>query len=395
VQAAAVIELGLSGELAAFQREVDEFLRAEMAPERTRGRRDPLDLTGYDEAFERELLRRAGARGYLGISVPEADGGGGRPLSFKAVFGYEATYWDAPLVDTAITLVGSPLLAFGSPEQKRRFLPRMLAGEVIMCIAYTEPDAGSDLTRIRTRARRAGEGDGFVLDGVKALVTAAHKSEYCCLVARTDSDAAPRQGMSMFLVDLRGPGIRIERRPTLNRWTLGEIHFEGARVPGDALLGQWNRGWSQMAGALLSERSGMTHMGWAVRHFERLLEHCRAAGLMRDALVRQCLAQLRAELGTGLRFALRVMQRQDAGRVPVHEASMAKVYVTELLQRIAHAGLEMLGMSGPLRSGSPGAELDGLFAYEAIERIHPAVSVGTNELQRDAIAQAGLGLPRP
>jgi alkylation response protein AidB-like acyl-CoA dehydrogenase len=389
---AAAVDLGLTGELAEFQRGVREFLRAEMAPERTRGHRDPRDLTGYDEAFERALLRRAGARGYLGISVPAAEGGGSRPLSFKAVLGFEATYWDAPLVDTAITLVGSPLLAFGSAEQKRRFLPPMLAGELIMCIAYTEPDAGSDLTRVRTRARR--EGDGFVLDGVKALVTGAHKAEYACLVARTDPDAPARQGLSMFLVELRGPGIRVERRATLNRWTLGEIHFEGARVPGAALLGQWNRGWSQMAGALLAERSGMAHLGWAARHFERLVEHCRHGGRLRDALVRQRLGQLRAELEVGLRFGLRAMHRQDAGRVPVHEASMAKVYVTELLQRIAHAGIEILGMAGPLCAGSPGAELDGLFAYEVVERIHPAVSVGTNELQRDTIAQAGLGLPR-
>ena len=378
-------------QLATFQAEVRAFFAAEMAPERTRGQRDPRDLTGYAESFERALQRRAGERGYLGISVPREYGGGGRPLSYKAVFGFEAAYHDAPAIDTALTLVGSQILGFADAAQRERYLPPMLAGEVLMSVAYTEPEAGSDLTRIQTRARR--EGDGFVIDGVKALVTGAHKSEYACLVARTDPDALPRRGMSMFLIDLRGRGIRVERRETMNRWTLGEIHFEGARVPGDTLLGEWNRGWSQMAGALLAERSGMPHLGWATRNLELLCEHARSTALGSRGALRERLAALRCELATGLHFAKRMMWRQDRGEVPVHEASMAKVYATELLQRIAHLGLELLGPEGTLYRGSPGAPYDGLFAWEAIERIHPTLSVGANELQRDAIARVGLELP--
>ncbi|MCE2392250.1 MAG: acyl-CoA dehydrogenase family protein [Proteobacteria bacterium] len=378
-------------ELAAFQAEVRAFFAEEMAPERTRGQRDPRDLTGYSEAFERALQRRAGERGYLGISVPREHGGGGRPLSYKAVFGFEAAYHDAPAIDTALTLVGSQVLGYADDRQRERYLPRMLAGEVLMSVAYTEPEAGSDLTRIQTSARR--EGGGFVIDGVKALVTGAHKSEYACLVARTDPDAPPRRGMSMFLVDLRGSGIRVERRETMNRWTLGEIHFESARVPGDALLGEWNRGWPQMAGSLLAERSGMAHMGWATRNLEILCAHARGTELGGRGEVRERLAALRCELATGLHFAKRVMWRQDRGEVPVHEASMAKVYATELLQRIARLGLELLGPEGTLYRGSPSAPYDGLFAWEAIERIHPTLSVGANELQRDAIARAGLSLP--
>jgi alkylation response protein AidB-like acyl-CoA dehydrogenase len=388
------MEFRFDSELEDFGAEVRAFLREEMDPARTRGHADPLDLTGFDEAFERALVRRCGERGYLGISVPTEYGGGGRPLSFKAVFGFEAAHAGAPAIDTPLTLVGPQMLAYGSPEQRAEFLPRMVRGEGLMCIAYTEPEAGSDLTRIATTARRyAG---GFVLDGTKSLVTAAHKADHACLVARTEPDAEPRHGMSMFLVALATPGIRVERRATANGWTLGELHFEGARVPESALLGEWNRGWSQMAAAILAERSGMFHLGWATRSFEELCALCRGGSCVvaPRALVRQRLAQLACELEVARRFAVRVMWAQDRGEASVHETASSKVYVTELLQRIAQTATELMGPFGALRPGSPRAPAGGRFCFEVIERIHPAVSVGANEIQRNAIAQAGLGLPR-
>ncbi len=381
-------------ELEEFGVELRAFFAEEMAPERTRGHADPLDLTGFDEAFERALLRRCGERGYLGVSVPKEFGGAGRPLRYKALFAFEAAYANAPAIDTPLTLVGSQMLAYGSPAQKAEFLPAMVQGLGLMCIAYTEPDAGSDLSRIATTARR--EGEGFVLDGTKSLVTAAHKADHACLVARSDPDAPPRRGMSMFLVSLDTPGIRVERRATANRWTLGELDFEAARVPGSALLGQWNQGWPQMAAAILAERSGMFHLGWAARNFEDLCALCRegTAIVAPRTLVRQRLAQLESELGVAGRFCRRVMWSQDRGEAPVHETSMAKIYVTELLQRIAQTATELMGPFGSLRPGSPRAPAGGRFCYEVIERIHPAVSIGSNEIQRNTIAQLGLGLPR-
>ena len=200
----------------------------------------------------------------------------------------------------------------------------------------------------------------------------------------------------MFLVPLLGPGIRVVRRATANGWTLEELHFDEARVTGETLLGTWNEGWPQMAAALLAERSGMFHLGWATRNLEDLAALCRGDGpvVAPRALVRQRLAQLDCELGVATRFCRRVMWAQDRGEVPVHETSMAKVYVTELLQRIAQTATEILGPFGSLRPGSAHAPADGRYCYEVIERIHPAVSVGANEIQRNAIAQSGLGLPR-
>jgi len=388
------MDFRLSAELEAFRAEVSVFFREEMAPERTSGHLDPSDLTGFDEAFERELSRRAGARGFLGIHAPAEYGGGGRPLAYKAIFDLEAGYWNAPVIDTAMTLVGPALLANGSAMQKQRLLPPMIRGELLMCIAYSEPGAGSDLSRVVTRARR--EGDGFVLDGEKALVTAAHKADICCLVARTDPDAPPRKGMSMFLLDLRSAGVEMRRRRTINDWTLGELRFAGVRLPADALLGAWNEGWRQMAGALLSERSGMFHLGWATRHVELLAAYVRDDGELAvpRELVRLRLAQLRCELEVAQRFSRRVLWHQSRGELPAHEPSMTKVYTTELLQRIAQVATEALGPAGLLRPGARSAPFAGLFAWEYVERIHPAISVGSNELQRTTIATAGLGLPR-
>jgi alkylation response protein AidB-like acyl-CoA dehydrogenase len=383
-----------SAELEAFRAEVHAFLREEMAPERIAGHLDPTDLTGYDESFERELSRRAGARGFLGVHAPVEYGGGGRPLAFKATFDFEAGYWNAPVIDTAMTLVGPALEASGSAAQKARWFPPMIRGELLMCIAYSEADAGSDLTRVSTRARR--EGDGFVLDGEKALVTAAHKADWCCLIARTDPAAPARKAMSLFLVDLRSPGVQVRRRTTINDWTLGEIRFASVELPADSLLGEWNAGWRQMAGALLAERSGMFHLGWATRHLELLVEHVRGGGELAAPreLVRLRLAQLRCELEIATRFARRVMWRQMQGELPAHEPSITKIYTTELLQRIAQGATEALGPAGTLRPGTRGAPLAGLFAWEYVERIHPTISVGSNELQRTTIATAGLGLPR-
>ena len=181
---------------------------------------------------------------------------------------------------------------------------------------------------------------------------------------------------------------------TANQWTLSEFTFSDAFVPASAVLGEVGRGWQQVTSALADERSGMAHLGWATLLYEQLVEWARPFG---DPLVADRLAQLDVELSIARRFASRVMALQDAGQHPIAEASMSKVYVTELLQRLALAGVDMLGVDGlwheVLFGSRAGAPLRGRFAYEVIERIHPTVSVGANEIQRDTIARFGLQLP--
>ncbi|HVM67293.1 MAG TPA: acyl-CoA dehydrogenase family protein, partial [Acidimicrobiales bacterium] len=197
----------LEGGAEEFRLDVCRFLSEQMAPARTAGHADPADRTGLDEPFERALQREAGRRGYLGVSVDAAHGGGGMPPAYAAAFQYEAAYHHAPLIDTAIVLAGAPLMAFGSPRQQARLLPPMLAGEVTFCIAYTEPDAGNDLSTVSTTATRVG--DHFLLGGKKALITGAGRADHCMTIAVTDPEADLRHRLTMVLVDMHDVGVTV------------------------------------------------------------------------------------------------------------------------------------------------------------------------------------------
>ena len=388
-----------------FRSEVREYLRTVMAPERTRDHADPLDLTGLDEGFERALQRDAGARGYLALTLPAEFGGGARWSAYRAAFSLEAAAFDAPLIDTALTLGGAPILAYGSDEQRATLLPAMARGEVTLCIAYSEANAGSDLTGIATTARRDGEDPdaGWRLDGTKVLVTGPHKADWCLLVARTGlgPEAKPRDAMTMFLVEMTTPGVSVRRTRTANDWTLGDIVFDGARVPSSAVLGTVGRGFAQMAAAIADERSGFFWVGWAQRRLDDLVALVRGderATAAQQRCARDTVARLWIDVALAHALAQRVVHAQDAGRDTTVLASMSKVFVTELLQRIASAGVALLGPRGLVTASlfgpdDPDAAFHGRFAYEVVERLHPTISVGSNEIQRDVIAHRGLGLP--
>ena len=284
------------------------------------------------------------------------------------------------------------MLEVGSAAQREWLLPAAVDGSITACIAYTEAGAGSDLANIATSAADDARATRYVLDGEKVLVTGAHKADWCCTIARTDPESRGSRGLSMFLVDMHAPGVSVERVPTANGWTLGTVRFDGVRVGRDALLGEPDRGWRQLGAALLSERSGAAWLGWATRNVEALVDHCRAHG---DAVARDAIADLVTRLFVGYRLAERVLAAQDAGRAPAVEAAMTKVWVTELLQRIARVGDALLGASALAAPGWFGeSRLARWFAYETVERLHPTLSVGANEIQRTTIAELGLGLPR-
>ena len=372
-----------------FRDEVRAFLREELAPARTAGHRDRRDLTGLDEEFERAILQRAGAAGFLGISLPEELGGGGRPPSWDAVVSYESAYHDGPLIDTAAHFLGPTLVTFGTPDQLDRVMRPAIAGTITACIAYTEANAGSDLTNVATVAAPAG--DGFVLTGEKVLVTGAHKADWCCTVARTDLESVGRKGLSMFVFPMATPGVSTERVRTANGWDLGTVRFDQASLGADALLGERDQGWRTLTGALIGERSGVAWLGWATRNIEALLAVCTGT---RDRIVRDQLAGLVAELFTAKCIARRVLDAQDAGQAPFAEGAMSKVKATELLQRVARVGARVLGPEVLTAPDWFGREpVGGWFAYETVERLHPTLSVGANEIQRSTIGQVGLGLP--
>lgn len=373
----------------AFRADVRAFLADALAPGRAAARYDRTDLTGWDEGFEREVVRAAGAAGFLGVSLPVELGGGGRPPSWQAALSYEAAYHDAPLIDTAAVLVAPTVAAFGSVAQRDTVVRAACAGTVNACIAYTEAGAGSDLSNVAAAAIAQDDGD-FVLAGEKVFVTGAHKADWCCTIARTDESSRGRRGLSMFLVDMGTPGIATERHATANRWTLSTVRFDGARVRADAVLGEVGNGWRQLSGALLAERSGVAWLGWATRALEALLEHGAGSG---DPVLRFELAGLVTHWFAAVGRVERVLALQDAGAAPFAEGAMSKVCVTELLQRIGRVGATMIGPDALTAPGWFGGPLPEWFAYELVERLHPTLSVGANEIQRTTIADVGLGLP--
>jgi alkylation response protein AidB-like acyl-CoA dehydrogenase len=368
-----------------FRAEVRGFLADVLVD----GTRDVSDLTGWDEAFERDVVRAAGDAGLLGVSLPVDLGGGGKPPSWQAAVSYEAAYHDAPLIDTAAVLVAPTVATFGTDAQRETLVRAACAGTINVCIAYTESGAGSDLSNITTTAMQDSDG-AFVLTGEKVLVTGAHKADWCCTIARTDPASQGKRGLSMFVLPMSTPGVEVERHATANRWTLGTIRFEGARVDSDALLGQAGDGWRQLSGALLAERSGVAWLGWATRSLEGLLDHF--AGTT-DALLRGALADLVTRWFAAVGRVERVLALQDAGIASFAEGALSKVCVTELLQRVGRVGATALGADALTAPGWFGDPLPEWFAYEVVERLHPALSVGANEIQRTTIADVGLGLP--
>ncbi|WP_419851117.1 acyl-CoA dehydrogenase family protein [Candidatus Poriferisocius sp.] len=365
-------ELRLNPELLSWRDEIREFLNSEMAPEKVAGHIDLTDLTGLDQGFERRHQQEAARRGMLAVSLPAADGGQGRSRAWKHVYDLEAAFHGAPSIDTGVTLCGFVLSRFGTRVQKARWLTPMVSGEMLGAIAYSEAGAGNNLAAISTTGVR--DSGGWVLSGTKSHVTGAHKADVAVVLAVTDSKERARSSMAMFLVPLDAPGVEVKRRPTINRWTLGEIDLRQVRLDDDCVLGEVGEGWSQVMAAVAAERGSLAHYGWAEQWLQRL-----PAGVAQPERARLHAAAARVRA-----FGQRLIDYEESGQPVGYEASVVKVASTELLQDIARTA----------RSGAQRGETDWTpifedgpsYAYDVLEAIHPTVSVGANETHRDMIA---------
>lgn len=381
-----MIDFAFSEGTEAFRSEVRAWL-AGLDPEDLRAHADPGDLTGLDLGIERRLQADAGARGWLSL-----------PLERQAAFNFEVARADAPLVDTAMTLAGTALARFGSGDGHAALLGRMERGEVTFCAAYTEPGAGSDLSRIACTAIPTDT--GWRLDGVKNLVTNAHKADWCVTIARTDADAPARAAMTMFCVDMLTAGVRVDRLPTMNGWTLDTITFDAVALGPDSVLGTVGEGWRQMAQALAAERSGMFWIGFARHALDLLVDHVTmpvdGVVLADDPLVLDEIGRLEAEWSAADRMSRRALWSQANDVDPVAAPAMAKIVSTELLVSIAQTATEICGHAGlvwsPLFAATTvdGAAAGGRFAWEYLERVHSTIGGGANEVHRDAIAHSLL-----
>ena len=350
---------------------------------------------GYMPSREFEL--KLGARGWLGISWPVEYGGGGRPVSEQFIVEEEIALHGGPASDVIARIIVAPiLLATGSEEQKREYLPRLARGEITFCLGYTEPESGSDLASLQTRAVR--EGDDYVINGRKVFTSGAESSEYCWLAARTDTESTKHAGLSVFIVPMDSPGLEV--RPLvnlLNETWFNEVSFENVRVQVPDRVGQENAGWQVLTSALGVERITIYRPFLHWRALMALVRNARAAsnGLMRwdEPPVRQALAQLTVDFEIAGLLLQRAVQMHGKGADYRAQAAMCKVFNTELAQRIYAEGMRILGPYGYLLD-SPFAPWDGAIAHGHLSAAQDTIGAGTSEVQREIIALRGLGLPR-
>lgn len=377
----------------AFRQEIREFLRQEMGPQH-KGR-TPQEL------FSRDFTRKLAEKGWLGVGWPKEYGGLGRPYMEQLVYSEEMMYARAPAGAhiLAQNMMGPSLIRVGSEEQKREFLPRILKGELVFCLGYTEPNAGTDLAACQTTA--VADGDEFIINGQKLFTSFAGEADYTWMTVRTDPNAPKKhRGLSMFIVDMKTPGITVRKLETMFDYALYEVFFENVRVPKSVVVGELNQGWHYLTTALDHER---VFMGGVVAHHRRLFEelvqyakqtHRNGKPLSKDPIIRQRLAQLAIDLEIARLFAYRVAWLLGKGIVPFSEASITKIFTSELERRLANTAMQILGLYGPLTEGVQ-APYDGYMGWEYKFSLMQAVGGGSNEIERIIIAIAGLGLPRP
>jgi alkylation response protein AidB-like acyl-CoA dehydrogenase len=346
----------------------------------------------------RKALHQMGVDGWLGIGWPKEFGGQGRSIIEQFIFSDEVQRAGFPLPFLTINSVGPTIMRYGSAEQKAEFLPRILRGDVHFAIGYSEPSAGTDLASLRTRAVR--DGDAYVINGSKVFTSLAEFSDYIWLAARTDPDAKKHKGISIFMVDTKSPGFKCTPIWTMSGVRTNATYYEDVRVPASMRVGGENEGWGLIVNQLNHERISLVATGPAERLFEEVQQW---AHTTRDAdgrrvidheWVRLKLARVRARLA-----ALRLLNWRQAWSMTMDtlnfaEASTVKVYGTEFAVDAYRDLLEVLGHRGFIKRGSPEAVIRG-----RLEKMHRAALIltfggGTNEIQRDIIAMAGLGMPR-
>ena len=393
------MDFRFTDEQEAFRQEIRQFLR-EILGDDWRGIDPDAYFVGENWTLIRELTTSLAAKGWLTLAWPEQYGGQGRSQVEQMIYKEELGYFRAPTRDAAIgiDLVGPTLMLYGSDEQKERFLPDIANGSTVYCQGFSEPESGSDLASLQTRA--VADGDDFVINGSKIWTSGAQKSTHCYIMTRTDPDAPKHRGISVFIVDMDTPGIEI--RPIINMYDIhyfNQVFFENVRVPKRNMIGETDRGWYVAATSLDFERSGVERFADNRRSLEEMAELARETTVngripAEDPLLRHRLADLWVSNEAGRLVGYNVAWMQSNGLVPNKEASISKLMGSEIAQRIHELGVQMVGMYGVLDKGSKWAFFEGRLAREWMDSISFTIRAGTSEVQRNIVAMRGLGLPR-
>jgi alkylation response protein AidB-like acyl-CoA dehydrogenase len=379
----------------AFRDQIREFLGDALPPDwQVRNDREGESDEGF--AFSREFSRKLGERGWLTMAWPREYGGRGASPLTQLVYNEEMAYAGAPLgFGFGVNLVGPTLMVWGTEVQKQQHLGAIARSEAFWCQGFSEPGSGSDLASLETRA--IASGDYYIINGQKIWTSEGHHGDWMILLARTDHDAPKHRGISYFLVDMRTPGVIVRPLTNLmNGHAFNQVYFDNVRVPRSNLVGEENRGWYVATTTLDFERSGINRVTWTRRQLNEVVNLFRRPEVparVRD-LARVRLSELAIELEIARLLCYRVAWFQSRGAVPNYEASMAKLYGSEVIYRFANTALGLLGLAGQLEPESPQATLQGRVERTYLASVSYTIAGGTSEIQRNVIATRGLGLPR-
>jgi alkylation response protein AidB-like acyl-CoA dehydrogenase len=386
--------LDYTPEQRALQQQLRDYFATLMTPEL----REECETSEGGGPLYRKALHKMGADGWLGIGWPTEYGGQGRSPIEQFIFSDEVQRVGYPLPFLTINSVGPTIMKYGSDEQKAEFLPRILRGDVHFAIGYSEPSAGTDLASLRTRAVR--DGDTYIINGSKVFTSLAEFSDYIWLAARTDPSAKKHQGISIFMVDTRSPGYKCTPIWTMSGVRTNATYYEDVRLPASMRVGPENAGWSLIVNQLNYERISLVASGPAEHLLEAVCQWARTTHLpdgrrvIDQEWVRLKLARVRAKLEVVKLLNWRQAWCIARDSLNFADASAVKVYGTEFCVEAYRDLLEVLGHRGYIKRGSPEAVIRG-----RLERMQRAALIltfggGTNEIQRDIIAMAGLGMPR-
>ena len=345
------------------------------------------------------MREKLATNGWLTMHWPEEYGGQQASAVRSAIFNEAMSYHRVPGRDNfGVRMMGATLMIHGTEEQKREHLPKVAKGEVQWCQGYSEPESGSDLASLSTRAIR--DGDEFVINGTKIWTSMAHRADWIMLLARTDPDASKHRGISFFLVDMKSPGIEV--RPIVNmagKHEFNQIVFEDVRVPATNIVGDENRGWYVAVTLLDFERSGIDYSARA----RRLLDDTRAyasetiingSPLIDIPWVQNDLVDRYVECEAARLIAYNVAYMQSSGLVPNREASISKVFGSETVHKATETCMNILGVYGSISSSDGRAIMEGRVQECWFASFSDTIAAGTSEIQRNIISSRGLGLPR-
>lgn len=389
------MEFRFTEEELAFRGQIIEFLETELPEgwdsDEEVSHLDAVDAWGMSKAFQRKLAER----GWLTLAWPKEYGGLGAPIMHQVIFNERMAYQRAPgRANMGVGWIGPALMIYGDERQRRRYLPRIADAEDFWCTLFSEPDAGSDLASLTTRAVRSG--DDFVVDGLKVWTSVAHQSDFGLLAARTDPDAPKHKGISLFILDMRSPGIEI--LPLVNmadQHRFNQVMLNRVRVPGENLVGELHRGWYQMAVSLDFERSSIGSAAGSRRFLDDLVALVKTAPPAVDrGRCRILLADLFIQVEIGTLLSYRVANAQSRGEPITYQASVAKLFNSETAQRIARSCLGIFGLYGQVGPGSSSAVARGKLERNYLSSVALTIGGGTSEVLRNVIATRGLGLPR-